>query len=115
MWKTTHSRFILMLIGFFVVLLGVTFLVIRQFVAPQLIATESELIRYTVDAQSDAITEQMNRVKAQQRTITEVIGGLQSDQIDALLPNLVNQYNDLNVFGGGIWPLPGNRAPDRDR
>ncbi len=115
MWKTTHSRFTLMLIGFFVVLLGVTFLVIRQFVAPQLIATESELIRYKVDDQSDAITEQMNRVRAQQRTITEVVSSLQSDQIDQLLPNLVNQYQDLNVFGGGIWPLPGNRAPDRDR
>jgi len=104
-----------MLIGFFVVLLGVTFFVIRQFVAPQLIATESELIRYKVDDQSDAITEQMNRVRAQQRTITEVVSSLQSDQIDALLPNLVNQYQDLNVFGGGIWPLPGNRASDRDR
>ncbi len=115
MLKTSHSRFILMLVGFFVVLLGVTFLVIRQFVAPQLIATESELIRYKVDDHSEAITEQMNRVKAQQRTITELVSALNSDQIDQLLPNLVNQYKDLNVFGGGIWPLPGNRAPDRDR
>ncbi|BDG91282.1 methyl-accepting chemotaxis protein [Citrobacter koseri] len=57
----------------------------------------------------------MNRVKAQQRTITELVSGLQSDQIDALLPLFVNQYGDLNVFGGGIWPLPGLREPGRDK
>ena len=57
----------------------------------------------------------MNRVKAQQRTINELVSGLQSDQIDALLPLFVNQYGDLNVFGGGIWPLPGLREPGRDK
>ncbi|HGD3421234.1 TPA: hypothetical protein ACI4DG_004738 [Enterobacter hormaechei] len=65
--------------------------------------------------QSDAISEQMNRVKAQQRVITELVTTLQSDQIDTLQPQLVNQYGDLYVFGGGIWPLPAQRDPDRDR
>ncbi|STE18083.1 Uncharacterised protein [Escherichia coli] len=57
----------------------------------------------------------MNRVKAQQRVITELVTTLQSDQIDTLQPQLVNQYGDLYVFGGGIWPLPAQRDPDRDR
>ncbi|HGW5059877.1 TPA: methyl-accepting chemotaxis protein [Citrobacter koseri] len=115
MWKTTQARVTLLLISFFVILLLVTFVVIKQFVSPQIIATETRNIRATVELQSDAIKEQMNRVKAQQRTITELVPGLQSDQIDALLPLFVNQYGDLNVFGGGIWPLPGLREPGRDK
>ena len=115
MWKTTQARVTLLLISFFVILLLVTFVVIKQFVSPQIIATETRNIRATVGLQSDAIKEQMNRVKAQQRTITELVSGLQSDQIDALLPLFVNQYGDLNVFGGGIWPLPGLREPGRDK
>ncbi|CDZ85256.1 methyl-accepting chemotaxis protein II (aspartate chemoreceptor protein) [Citrobacter koseri] len=115
MWKTTQARVTFLLISFFVILLLVTFVVIKQFVSPQIIATETRNIRATVELQSDAIKEQMNRVKAQQRTITELVSGLQSEQIDALLPLFVNQYGDLNVFGGGIWPLPGLREPGRDK
>ena len=115
MWKTTQARVTLLLISFFVILLLVTFVVIKQFVSPQIIATETRNIRATVELPSNAIKEQMNRVTAQQRTITELVSGLQSDQIDALLPLFVNQYGDLNVFGGGIWPLPGLREPGRDK
>ena len=114
-WKTTQGRIGLLLISFFVVLLIVTWIVIKQFVSPQIIETETKNIQATVELQSDAIKEQMNRVKAQQRAITELVVGLQSEQIDELLPQLVNQYGDLNVFGGGIWPLPGQRAPERDK
>ncbi|MFT8211435.1 MAG: methyl-accepting chemotaxis protein [Symbiopectobacterium sp.] len=113
--KTTQARFSIFLIGFFGLLLILTFVVIHQFVSPQLIENESNLIRLTVDRQARAITEQMNRVQAQQKTITELVSALSSEQIDTLLPNLVNQYNDLNVFGGGIWPLPGVRDAARDR
>lgn len=73
MWKTTQARVTLLLISFFVILLLVTFVVIKQFVSPQIIATETRNIRATVELQSDAIKEQMNRVKAQQRTITELV------------------------------------------
>ncbi|WP_438879628.1 hypothetical protein, partial [Bacillus cereus group sp. Bce015] len=64
MWKTTQARVTLLLISFFVILLLVTFVVIKQFVSPQIIATETRNIRATVGLQSDAIKEQMNRVKA---------------------------------------------------
>jgi len=114
-WKNTQGRIGLLLISFFVILLIVTYLVIKQFVSPQIIETETKNIQATVELQSNAIKEQMNRVKAQQRTITELVVGLQSEQIDELLPQLVNQYGDLNVFGGGIWPLPGQRDPARDK
>ncbi len=114
-WKTTQGRIGLLLISFFVILLIVTWIVIKQFVSPQIIETETKNIQATVELQSDAIKEQMNRVKAQQRAITELVVGLQSEQIDELLPQLVNQYGDLNVFGGGIWPLPGQRDPAREK
>jgi methyl-accepting chemotaxis protein len=112
-WKNTQGRIGLLLISFFVILLIVTYIVIKQFVSPQIIETETKNIQATVELQSNAIKEQMNRVKAQQRSITELVVGLQSEQIDELLPRLVNQYGDLNVFGGGIWPLPGQRDPAR--
>ena len=115
LWKTTQGRFSLLLVGFFFILVLVTFFVIKHFVSPQIVATETELVRHTVALQSNAIKEQMNRVKAQQKTITELVGTLDSTQIDQLLPNLVNQYGDLNVFGGGIWPLPRLRDPEREK
>jgi methyl-accepting chemotaxis protein len=114
-WKNTQGRIGLLLISFFVILLIVTYIVIKLFVSPQIIETETKNIQATVELQSNAIKEQMNRVKAQQRSITELVVGLQSEQIDELLPRLVNQYGDLNVFGGGIWPLPGQRDPARDK
>ena len=115
LWKTTQGRFSLLLVGFFFILLLVTFFVINRFVSPQIVATETELVRNTVALQSNAIKEQMNRVKAQQKVITELVSTLDSTQIDQLLPNLVNQYGDLNVFGGGIWPLPRLRDPEREK
>jgi len=111
MLKTTQSRFTATLVAFFVVLMLVTVLVINQFIAPQLSQNESRLVRYEVDGLAGRIVEQMNRVQAQQRAITEAAGVMDSAAIDTLLPALVNQYQDSNVFGGGIWPLPNRRDP----
>jgi len=113
--RSSQARISLLLAGFVVLLMVVTFIVIRLFIAPQIIATELKNIQTTVRLESGSITDQMNRVIAQQRAITELVPALQSDAIDAQLPLLVNQYKDLNVFGGGIWPLPGQRDPQRER
>ncbi|MFD1802915.1 methyl-accepting chemotaxis protein [Mixta tenebrionis] len=115
MLKTTQARFTLTLVAFFLLLMAVTVVVINLFVAPQLKTNEERLVRYEVDALAARIVEQMNRVQAQQRTITEAVSVMDSAAIDSLLPALVNQYQDNNVFGGGIWPLPGMRAADRER
>ena len=40
---------------------------------------------------------------------------MDSAAIDTLLPALVNQYQDSNVFGGGIWPLPNRRDPAKEK
>ncbi|MDF2784866.1 MAG: chemotaxis protein [Pantoea eucrina] len=115
MFKTTQSRFTATLVAFFVVLMLVTVLVINQFIAPQLSQNESRLVRYEVDGLAGRIVEQMNRVQAQQRAITEAAGVMESATIDILLPALVNQYQDSNVFGGGIWPLPNRRDPAKEK
>ncbi|QHM70379.1 methyl-accepting chemotaxis protein [Mixta intestinalis] len=115
MLKTTQARFTLALVAFFLLLMAVTVVVINLFVSPQLKTNEERLVRYEVDALAARIVEQMNRVQAQQRTITEAVSVMDSASIDSLLPALVNQYQDSNVFGGGIWPLPGMRAADRER
>ena len=115
MLKTTQSRFTATLVAFFAVLMLVTVLVINQFIAPQLAQNESRLVRYEVDGLAGRIVEQMNRVQAQQRAITEAAGVMDSATIDTLLPALVNQYQDSNVFGGGIWPLPNRRDPAKEK
>ncbi|WP_418162339.1 methyl-accepting chemotaxis protein [Pantoea vagans] len=115
MFKTTQSRFTATMIAFFVALLLVTVWVINQFVAPQLVDSESRLVRYQVDSLASGIVEQMNRVQAQQRAITEAASAMDSATIDTLLPTLVNQYQDSNVFGGGIWPLPNRRDPAKEK
>ncbi|NEG85300.1 HAMP domain-containing protein [Pantoea agglomerans] len=115
MFKTTQSRFTATMIAFFVALLLVTVWVINQFVAPQLVDSESRLVRYQVDSLASGIVEQMNRVQAQQRAITEAASVMDSATIETLLPTLVNQYQDSNVFGGGIWPLPNRRDPAKEK
>ena len=115
MLKTTQSRFTAALILFFLALTLITVVVIKQFIAPQLTASQSKLVRYQVDALAGGIVEQMNRVQAQQRAITEAAGVMESPAIDQLLPALVNQYQDSNVFGGGIWPLPNRRDPAKEK
>lgn len=115
MLRTTQSRFIVALCLFFAVLTGVTMLVIHFFVTPQIKRSETQLIRYEVGNVAVSIVEQMNRVQAQMRTITQSVAAMQSEEIDRLLPTLVDQYKDVNVFGGGIWPLPEKREAGRNK
>ncbi|AIX75913.1 MAG: methyl-accepting chemotaxis protein [Mixta calida] len=115
MLKTTQARFTVTLVAFFLLLMAVTIVVINLFVAPQLKNNEERLVRYEVNALAARIVEQMNRVQAQQRTITEAVSVMDSPAIDTLLPALVNQYQDSNVFGGGIWPLPNMREAGREK
>ncbi|WP_437616437.1 methyl-accepting chemotaxis protein, partial [Erwinia sp. V71] len=114
-WKNTQNRVGILLIIFSVTLLIATFIIIKHFISPQIIEKEIKNIQNTIELQSTEIKKQMNQVKSQQRVITEISAGFKSDQIDEFLPLLINQYGDLNVFGGGIWPLPGKRDPAREK
>ncbi|EPS8493029.1 methyl-accepting chemotaxis protein [Yersinia enterocolitica] len=109
MLKTTQARFTLLVSAFFIFLLIITVVVIQLFVTPQLKQSESTIVSNSVDQIATAITAQMNKVEAQARSITQAVAIMDSNTIDSLLPGLVDQYGDSNVFGGGIWPLPNKR------
>ncbi|MCW7540205.1 methyl-accepting chemotaxis protein [Aquabacterium sp. A7-Y] len=103
------------MVGIFVVLFVTTLAVVQLFVTPEIKRTEGKLVGHDVNAIAVRITEQLKQVEAQQRSITQTVALMESDAIDMLLPGLVDQYGDPNVFGGGIWPLPNKRDPARDR
>jgi methyl-accepting chemotaxis protein len=68
-----------------------------------------------VQSISNTIKGKMIQIEAQSRGITEAVPLMDSGTIDRLLPGLLNQYGDTNVFGGGIWPLPNQRDPKLER
>ncbi|AIN18976.1 MULTISPECIES: methyl-accepting chemotaxis protein [Yersinia] len=109
MLKTTQARFTLLVSAFFIFLLIITVVVIQLFITPQLKQSESTIVGNSVNQIATAITAQMNKVEAQARSITQAVAIMDSNTIDSLLPGLVDQYGDSNVFGGGIWPLPNKR------
>ncbi len=108
--KTIQARYLTTFAAFILVAIGLTLLGINQFVAPQLKATEVQLVEEKVDEIAQAIRLNLARIESQSRAITQTVALLDSDQIDAVLPGLIDQYGDQKVFGGGIWPLPNART-----
>jgi len=96
-------------IAFMLAILVLTTVGIKTFVSPQLLESSEDIIHKSLQNVSANVFNKLNKVEAQQKNITQVIPELSSEQIDKLLPALVDQYGDSNVFGGGIWPLPDQR------
>ncbi|QUM75452.1 methyl-accepting chemotaxis protein [Moritella sp. 24] len=96
-------------IAFMIAIMVLTTIGIKTFVSPQLLKSSEDIIHKSLQKVSENVFAKLNKVEAQQKNITQVIPELSSEQIDALLPALVDQYGDSNVFGGGIWPLPDQR------
>ncbi|AKJ28233.1 methyl-accepting chemotaxis protein [Caldimonas brevitalea] len=115
LFKTSQARYTALFTALFAVLLVLTVAVIQLFVAPQLKHNEGVVIGHDVNQIAIRITEQLRQVEAQQRSITQTVALMDSAVIDTLLPGLVDQYGDANVFGGGVWPLPQKRDPSRDK
>ncbi|MGS7189525.1 methyl-accepting chemotaxis protein [Enterobacter cloacae subsp. dissolvens] len=111
MFKTLQSRALLLVSAFFLLLISLTLWVVMSFVAPPLLKDEYRRVHLQIGEQAAAISQLMSRVQAQQRGLTETVAQLDSADIDRLLPALVNQYGDPNLFGGGVWPLPEKREP----
>ncbi|MGR7921305.1 methyl-accepting chemotaxis protein [Zobellella denitrificans] len=109
------TRYNLLLLLFMAGVLLLTIAGLRWLLAPRLMAMESELVRHELVLIGEEIQRELAQVQAQQRAITQLVPGLASEQIDAQLPSLLDQYGEPKVFGGGIWPLPRARTPDRDR
>ena len=112
---STQTRATFFLLVFFAGLILLTYAVLKVAIAPDLSSLEGRLAGNSVDQISILISEQLRQVEAQQRSITQTVALLSSDDIDRLQPALVDQYGDENVFGGGIWPLPNKREVGRDK
>jgi methyl-accepting chemotaxis protein len=113
MFRSIQARYTLLLLLFMLVLLVLTLVGIGQWVAPKLRATEERVALDRIGEVAEQIKGELNKVQAQQRSITQTVPLLDSDAIDRVLPGLVDQYGELKVFGGGIWPLPNQREAGR--
>lgn len=114
-FRTIQARYTLFLIVFMLVLSILTVMGISYLVAPKLRQTEEQVALNRIAEVAEQIQGELNKVQAQQRSITQTIPLLDSDAIDKVLPGLVDQYGELKVFGGGIWPLPNQRAEGRNK
>ena len=113
--RSIQTRYTVFLVLFVLVLFVLTVVGIGQLVAPKLKHTEEQVVLNRVAEVAEQIQGELNKVQAQQRSITQTIPLLDSDAIDKVLPGLVDQYGELKVFGGGIWPLPNQRTPGRNK
>ncbi|MBT2339782.1 MULTISPECIES: methyl-accepting chemotaxis protein [Pseudomonas] len=114
-FRTIQARYTLFLVLFILVLSILTVVGISYLVAPKLRHTEEQVVLNRIAEVAVQIQGELNKVQAQQRSITQTIPLLDSDAIDKVLPGLVDQYGELKVFGGGIWPLPNQRAEGRSK
>ena len=113
--RSIQTRYTVFLVLFVLVLIVLTVVGIGQLVAPKLQHTEEQVVLNRVAEVAEQIQGELNKVQSQQRSITQTIPLLDSDAIDKVLPGLVDQYGELKVFGGGIWPLPNQRTPGRNK
>lgn len=114
-FRTSQAQYSIFVTAFFAVLLLMTVAVIHYFVTPDLKRAEGIVVSHIVNEIAVKITEQLKQVEAQSRSITQTVALMDSAAIDTLQPGLVDQYSDPNVFGGGIWPLPQKRDPEREK
>lgn len=113
--KTIKARYTVAFLSFVLLVMFLTMLGIKRFVTPQLIAAGESIVLSQVNKIGESIGMELVRIEAQARSITQTVPMLESDEIDRILPGLVDQYGDVKVFGGGIWPLPDARTPGRDK
>lgn len=115
MLKTIYSRYSLAFVVFIILIGMLTIGGIKSFIEPSLTATDEHQLIGEAEQISNVIKSELARVQSQQRAITETIPKLDSAEIDSLLPAMVNQYGELKIFGGGIWPLPEKRLVGRSK
>jgi methyl-accepting chemotaxis protein len=102
-------------IVFMVAIMALTFIGVNTWISPKLVESEEKGVYKSLINASESILAKLQKVEAQQKSITQLIPNLASEQIDLLLPALVDQYGDNNIFGGGIWPMPDQREAGRNK
>ncbi|QSE75341.1 methyl-accepting chemotaxis protein [Aeromonas media] len=110
---TIKGRYTAVFVGFMALVCALTVIGIQIWIKPALQKAGEQNVALRVSEIATDIRDQLNGVQSQSRSITQLVAQLPSEQIDALLPALIDQYGNAMVFGGGIWPLPEKREPGR--
>jgi methyl-accepting chemotaxis protein len=110
---TIKGRYTAVFLGFMALVCALTVIGIQLWIKPALQKAGEQNVALRVSEIATDIRDQLNGVQSQSRSITQLVAQLPSEQIDALLPALIDQYGNAMVFGGGIWPLPEKREADR--
>ncbi|MFT5881476.1 MAG: methyl-accepting chemotaxis protein [Moritella sp.] len=113
--KSIKNIYSIYFIAFMFAIVVLTTIGVKTWISPKLIESSEEVIHKSLQTASENVLGKLNKVEAQQKSITQLIPTLASEQIDVLLPALVDQYGDSNVFGGGIWPLPDQRKTGQNK
>ncbi|WP_303808877.1 methyl-accepting chemotaxis protein [Aeromonas rivipollensis] len=110
---TIKGRYTAVFLGFMALVCALTVIGIQLWIKPALQKAGEQNVALRVSEIATDIRDQLNGVQSQSRSITQLVAQLPSEQIDALLPALIDQYGNAMVFGGGIWPLPEKREAGR--
>ncbi|WP_454009015.1 methyl-accepting chemotaxis protein [Aeromonas sp. Marseille-Q7275] len=110
---TIKGRYTAVFLGFMALVCALTVIGIQLWIKPALQKAGEQNVALRVSEIATDIHDQLNGVQSQSRSITQLVARLPSEQIDALLPALIDQYGNAMVFGGGIWPLPEQREAGR--
>ncbi|WP_429146931.1 methyl-accepting chemotaxis protein [Aeromonas rivipollensis] len=110
---TIKGRYTAVFLGFMALVCALTVIGIQLWIKPALQKAGEQNVALRVSEIATDIRDQLNGVQSQSRSITQLVAQLPSEQIDALLPALIDQYGNAMVFGGGIWPLPEKREASR--
>ena len=110
---TIKGRYTAVFVGFMALVCALTVIGIQLWIKPALQKAGEQNVAMRVSEIATDIRDQLNGVQSQSRSITQLVAQLPSEQIDTLLPALIDQYGNAMVFGGGIWPLPDKREAGR--
>ncbi|MGE6101380.1 methyl-accepting chemotaxis protein [Aeromonas salmonicida] len=110
---TIKGRYTAVFVGFMVLMCALTVIGIQIWIKPALQKAGEQNVTLLVSEIATDTLDELNGVQSQSRSITQLVAQLPSEQIDALLPALIDQYGNAMVFGGGIWPLPDQREAGR--
>ncbi|WP_447830782.1 methyl-accepting chemotaxis protein [Aeromonas salmonicida] len=110
---TIKGRYTAVFVGFMALVCALTVIGIQIWIKPALQKAGEQNVALRVSEIATDILDEFNGVQSQSRSITQLVAQLPSEQIDALLPALIDQYGNAMVFGGGIWPLPDQREAGR--
>ncbi|WP_404839599.1 methyl-accepting chemotaxis protein [Aeromonas media] len=110
---TIKGRYTAVFLGFMALVCALTVIGIQLWIKPALQKAGEQNVALRVSEIATDIRDPLNGVQSQSRSITQLVAQLPSEQIDALLPALIDQYGNAMVFGGGIWPLPEKREAGR--